>query len=107
MSVAVVIYTTTYCGYCRAAKGLLQQQGIAYQEVDITHDQGARRWLARLTGQSTVPQLLVGDKPIGGYSELSALVRGGKLQAMVADPAAPPAEPPAAPPAEPADTTKS
>ncbi len=87
MSAAVVIYTTTYCGYCRSAKRLLNETGTPFQEVDVTHDQGARRWLARTTGQTTVPQIWIGDKPIGGYSELSALVRSGKFAEMIAGPA--------------------
>lgn len=93
MSAPVVIYTTTYCGYCRSAKRLLQEQGVAFQEVDVTHDQGARRWLARTTGQTTVPQIWVGTKPIGGYSELAGLVRAGKFAQMVADAAAQMADP--------------
>ena len=83
-SVPVVIYTTTYCGHCRSAKRLLLAQGIAYREVDVTHDQGARRWLIRTTGKTTVPQIFIGEKSVGGLTELSALDKAGRLAPMVA-----------------------
>jgi glutaredoxin 3 len=82
--VAVVIYTTTYCGHCRSAKHLLHTEGIAYREVDVTQDPGARRQLVRTTGLTTVPQIFIGDKPIGGYVELGALHRSGKLAKIIA-----------------------
>jgi glutaredoxin 3 len=83
-SVVVVLYTTTYCGHCRSAKHLLNTKGIAYREVDVTQDPGARRWLARTTGLTTVPQIFIDDKPVGGYAELGALDRSGKLARIVA-----------------------
>ncbi len=84
MSATVVICSTTYCRYCRADKGVRQQQGIALNEVDVTHDRGARHWLARTTGQTTVSQIPVGDKPIGGFTERAALVRSRKFAELVA-----------------------
>ena len=86
----VRIYTTTYCGYCRAAKSLLSERGAAFQEIDCTQDSDVRSWLIEQTGQRTVPQIFIGDVPVGGFSELSALDQAGKLKAILAgDEAAP------------------
>ncbi len=86
----VRIYTTTYCGYCHAAKSLLRERGVAFQEIDCTDDAATRKWLIEKTGQRTVPQIFIADVAVGGYSELSALDRAGKLRAILAGEAAPP-----------------
>lgn len=75
----VVIYTTDYCGYCRRAKQLLTDRGIGYTEVDVTEDPEQRAWLAEKTGRRTVPQIFINEEPIGGYDDLVALARAGKL----------------------------
>jgi glutaredoxin 3 len=76
----VTLYTTDYCGYCRAAKHLLEQQIVPFTEIDVTNDSEKRQWLVNTTGQRTVPQIFLGDEPIGGYTELAELVKGGSLQ---------------------------
>ncbi|MCX8071846.1 MAG: glutaredoxin 3 [Candidatus Binatia bacterium] len=75
----VVIYTTTYCPYCVAAKRLLEERSIAYEEIDVTGNDELRLWLVERTGRRTVPQIFIDDEPIGGYDELSALDRAGAL----------------------------
>jgi len=75
----VRIYTTTYCGYCYAAKRLMRQRGIDFEEIDCTSDRAARDMLVETTGQRTVPQIFFDEVPIGGYDELSALDRSGEL----------------------------
>jgi glutaredoxin 3 len=80
----VRIYTTTYCGYCHAAKSLLKERGAAFEEIDCTQDADTRRWLIEQTGQRTVPQIFIGGVPVGGFSELSALDQQGKLSAILA-----------------------
>jgi glutaredoxin 3 len=79
----VKIYTTRLCGYCFAAKHLLSKRGIAYEEVDVTGDPVQRKWLVQATGRRTVPQIFIGGEPIGGYEELAALDRSGKLASML------------------------
>lgn len=79
----VRIYITASCGYCYAAKSLLQKRGVAFEEIDVTGDASKRQWLVEQTGQRTVPQIFVGEVPVGGYRELSALDRAGKLEAIV------------------------
>jgi len=84
LGVAVVIYVTEYCGFCRMAEGLLRRKSIAFEAVDVTHSADARSWLIETTGQRTVPQVFIHGRSIGGYSELSALDRAGKLAALLA-----------------------
>lgn len=71
----VVVYRTRYCGYCMMAARLLSSLQIPFREVDVSGDPERRRWLARVTGQRTVPQIFVGERSIGGYTELAAVLR--------------------------------
>jgi glutaredoxin 3 len=79
MSADVVMYSTRLCGYCFAARRLLGARKVAYREIDVTGDYGKRRWLVEVTGRRTVPQIFIGGEPIGGYEELAALDRSGRL----------------------------
>jgi len=81
----VRIYTTTYCGYCVRAKQLLAKKGVPYQEIDVTGDHDARAWLVEASGgRRTVPQIFIGGKPIGGFTELRDLDRNGLLDQLLA-----------------------
>jgi glutaredoxin 3 len=76
----VTIYTTNYCGYCRRAKSLLGQLKIPYTEIDVEGDDAKREWLVEATGgRTTVPQIFIGEEPIGGYTDLAALHQQGQL----------------------------
>jgi glutaredoxin 3 len=87
----VRIYTTTYCGFCTRAKQLLERKGAAYQEIDVTGDDEARRKLVEDSGgQRTVPQIWIGERHIGGYSDLAALEREGQLDGVLSGEAASP-----------------
>jgi len=79
----ITIYTTTYCGYCRAAKSLLEEQEVPYTEIDVTNDDQKRQWLVEATRQRTVPQIFIGDQPIGGYSDMQELVRKDVFRTMI------------------------
>ncbi len=80
----VRVYTTTYCGYCTAAKRFLEQvKGVTVEEIDVTQDMAQRQWLAQTTGQRTVPQIFVGDTHIGGYTDLRALDAEGGLDPLL------------------------
>lgn len=81
---AVKIYTRSWCGYCTAALHLLTSKRIAFEKIDVTGDDDKRRWLAEVTGQSTVPQIFIADRSIGGYTELRALDKTGELDRLVA-----------------------
>ncbi|MGE5443020.1 MAG: glutaredoxin domain-containing protein [Ignavibacteriales bacterium] len=79
----VVIYTTTYCTYCRAAKTLLDSKGVEYEEIDLTKDPTAKRRVMEEMGWRTVPIILINKKLIGGYNELRGLEREGKLDEIL------------------------
>jgi glutaredoxin 3 len=76
---AVTVLTSPTCSYCHAAKNLLQQRGIAYQEVDLLKDGNQAQQLLIKSGQRTVPQIFINEKPIGGFTELSQLAVNNKL----------------------------
>lgn len=80
----VKIYTTTYCPYCVRAKGILKKHAVPFQEIDVSDDDERRRWLVENTGQRTVPQIFFGEESIGGCNDLEAVVKAGKLQALLA-----------------------
>ena len=78
------IYSTRWCGYCVCAKALLDARGIEYDEVFLDDDPAFRQKLFDLTGGWTVPQILVDEQPIGGYTELWRLEREGALAERLA-----------------------
>ncbi|HYC23792.1 MAG TPA: glutaredoxin 3 [Candidatus Bathyarchaeia archaeon] len=81
----VTIYTTNYCPFCTRAKALLKQKGVAFQEIDLTDDDAERaRLVERTGGRRTVPQIFIDGESIGGYEELAALDRAGRLDPMLA-----------------------
>jgi len=64
------VYSASYCGYCRAAIGLLKARDYPLEVIDVTTDWDLRAELKRLTGQHTVPQIFRGERHVGGYEEL-------------------------------------
>ena len=80
----VEIYTKWGCGYCAAAKRLLDGKGVAYEEYDITMG-GPKRaeMLERAPGATTVPQIFIDNQGIGGSDDLHALDRAGKLDPLL------------------------
>jgi glutaredoxin 3 len=78
------MYTTRWCGYCVRAKALLDGKGLEYEEINLDDDQAFRRTLHELTGNWTVPQILIDGDPIGGYTELWRLDRSGRLDEHLA-----------------------
>jgi glutaredoxin 3 len=78
------VYTTQWCGYCVRAKALLQSRGLDYEEVTLDDDAAFRQHLFDLTGGWTVPQIVIGDEPIGGFTELWRLDKTGQLERKLA-----------------------
>jgi glutaredoxin 3 len=80
----VMIYTSDACPYCVRAKRLLDDKGVAYEQVHIALDDfEARMHIAEITGHMTVPQIIIDGKPIGGWDQLSALDRAGELDPLL------------------------
>ena len=80
----IQMYTTRWCGYCERAKTLLRGKGLEFEEINLDDDPAFRQKLFDLTGGWTVPQILIDGEPIGGYAELYALERAGRLDALAA-----------------------
>lgn len=78
------VYSTTYCGFCRAAERLLKQKGADFEVIDVTSDDDKRAWLVEETGQRTVPQIWIGETYVGGFDDLSALDKKGELDGLLA-----------------------
>ena len=80
----IEIYTTGFCAYCHAAKRLLSRKGVEFTEIDVSGDpKGRSDMVARANGRMTVPQIFIGATHVGGYDDLSALDRAGKLDALL------------------------
>jgi glutaredoxin 3 len=80
----IEIYTTRYCGYCLSAKALLTRKGLTFSEIDVTGDQeGRSQMVQRANGRMTVPQIFIGATHVGGYDDLYALDRAGRLDPLL------------------------
>ena len=80
----VKMYTTPICPYCVRAKALLGKKGVPVQEIDIFSDNEARaEMLAKSGGMRTVPQIFIGDTHVGGFDELYALDKAGRLDPLL------------------------
>lgn len=80
----VTIYTRQACGFCSAAKRLLQSKNIAFHEIDATGAPERRREMIQRSGQMTFPQIFVDDRHVGGCDDLFALEARGGLDALLA-----------------------
>ncbi|HEY0572002.1 MAG TPA: glutaredoxin 3 [Enterovirga sp.] len=81
----VTIYTKGWCPYCSAAKELLSQKGVAFDEIEISGNAQEREaMIRRAGGRSTVPQIFIGERHVGGCDDLYALDRRGELDKLLA-----------------------
>jgi glutaredoxin 3 len=86
----IEIYTTRFCPYCHAAKRLLSRKGVEFTEIDVSGDpRGRSDMVTRANGRMTVPQIFIGATHVGGYDDLSALDRAGKLDPLLGQSSAP------------------
>ena len=79
----IVLYTSAMCGYCVAAKNFLRSRGLSWEEVRIDLDPGERERMVARTRRTTVPQIFIGQAHVGGYDDLMALNRAGRLEALL------------------------
>lgn len=82
--VEVVIYTSAWCGYCHRAKDLLERKGVRYTEVPVDMDPAARAEMEQRSARHTVPQIFIDTRHVGGYDDLAALDRAGRLDSLLA-----------------------
>ena len=81
----ITIYTRMMCGYCAAAKRLLDSKGVGYIEHDASFSPELRQeMIGRANGRATFPQIFIGETHVGGSDELHALERAGTLDALLA-----------------------
>lgn len=81
----VIIYSTTVCPYCVRAKQLLERKGVAYKEINLSNEASeVRMELMQRTNHRTVPQIFINDQFVGGFDQLYALEREGKLNELLA-----------------------
>lgn len=80
----VTVYTTEPCSFCARVKGLLRTRGLQYEEVNLSKDPAGRAELARKTGMMTFPQVLVGERVVGGFAETLSALESGVLQDFLA-----------------------
>lgn len=81
---SVVIYTRQFCGYCSAAKKLLETKGVTFEEHDATNAPEIRQEMIARAGRNTFPQIFINDRHVGGCDDLHALERAGELDALLA-----------------------
>jgi glutaredoxin 3 len=80
----VTIYRTRFCPYCVAAARLFRAKGVDYQEIALDGKDAEREALQARTQWRTVPQIFIGDRFVGGYTDVAALDRSGELDRLLA-----------------------
>ena len=79
----VTLYTKENCPFCVRAKALLVRKGVSFEEIPVEGRDDLRDWLVETTGQRTVPQVFVGERPLGGFTDVAALDKEGKLDPIL------------------------
>jgi glutaredoxin 3 len=79
----VTLYTKENCPYCVRAKALLRRKGVPFEEIPVEANEELRTWLMEATGQLTVPQVFVGERSLGGFTDVAALDADGKLDPIL------------------------
>ena len=77
------IYGSDYCGFCVAARRLLAEKGLDFEDVPVGGDPALRKKMEEMSGRRTIPQIFIDDRPIGGFDELYALNKSGELDRML------------------------
>lgn len=78
----IEVYTSPWCGFCYRAKAMLADQGLDFDEIDVTGPPEHRRAMVERSGRSSVPQIFIDGAPIGGADELARLCASGALDRL-------------------------
>lgn len=79
----IVIYETALCGFCRAAKRLLDKKQVEYRTIRVDLDADQKEKMMELSGRRTVPQIFIGDHHVGGFDDLAELDSTGELDGLL------------------------
>lgn len=79
----IEIYTTPYCPFCREAKNLLMAKNVPYEEINVEDPKKMEEMIARAGGKTSVPEIFVDEKLIGGCDDIYALDESGKLDTIL------------------------
>ncbi|MEE4278606.1 MAG: glutaredoxin 3 [Halieaceae bacterium] len=82
---SVTMYSTRFCPYCVAARRLLSDKGVDFEDISVDGDPELRRTMSERAGQRTVPQIWIGERHIGGFTDLAALDSRGELDGLLAE----------------------
>lgn len=83
MTVKITLYTKGYCSYCKRAKALLKSKGLSFEDIEITDNPRLTGEMVERSGRVTVPQIFIGNKHIGGASDLFTLEASGELDSLL------------------------
>lgn len=79
----VVVYSKNHCPYCDRAKSLLKSKGVSFEELNIENKPEEIKALMEKTGMRTFPQIFINDNLIGGFDDMNALDKAGKLDSLL------------------------
>ncbi|HXC58945.1 MAG TPA: glutaredoxin 3 [Steroidobacteraceae bacterium] len=79
----VVMYTTDWCPYCSRARRLFETKGVAFTDIDVDTTEGARAEMQKRSGRTSVPQIFIGARHLGGYDDVKALDDRGELDPLL------------------------
>jgi glutaredoxin 3 len=79
----VLMYTTSWCGYCTRARRLFEARGVSFRDIDVDDVEGARQEMIERSGRTSVPQIFIDGRHIGGYDDAKALDEAGQLEPLI------------------------
>jgi glutaredoxin 3 len=79
------MYATAFCPYCVRARRLLKRKGVEFEEIRVDKDAEQMRTMIQRSQRTTVPQIFIGEQHIGGFDDMAALERAGKLDPLLAN----------------------
>ena len=79
----VIIYNIDFCPYCTRAKQLLESKGVKFKEINVTEEPREKRVMIEKSGRKTFPQIFIDGEHVGGFDDINALDRDGKLNKML------------------------
>jgi glutaredoxin 3 len=83
MGATIVMYSTRFCPFCVRAKSLLDGKGVAYTDIGVDNQPQLRREMMQRSGRTSVPQIWVGEKHVGGFDDLARLEQLGQLDELL------------------------